>query len=260
MTDQPMAILLLRETLPPPEVAAVMRGMRALAPSDVAMLRPAGRPGSWPVTLGLGAATFHAALLPAPLGGAEVLADAAYWWPGARAAVAAHRAQLAISVAPPPRAGDTAAMLTASRRVTRLVATLAELAGDGALGILWTGSGGLWPVPTFVAEARLPLALPVWMALQPRRGAERGAIGFATRGLRPFIGREIRFEPTTVLPPDDLARRCVALARQFLAGGEVREGVMILGPAERIRVRFAQDAELGGPVLALSAECLEIAR
>ncbi|WP_237217473.1 hypothetical protein, partial [Falsiroseomonas oryziterrae] len=134
------------------------------------------------------------------------------------------------------------------------------VAGDAALGVAWTSSGALWPVPTFVAEARLPLALPIWVSLEPRRGPARGAVGFATRGLRPFIGREIRFEPTTLLPPDDLARRCLTLARQFLAGGEVRQGVMILGPAERIRARFAEDAGMGGPILSLLAESLEIAR
>lgn len=261
MTDHPMAALLLRDTLPPPDARSALSRMRSLAPSDLATLRSlAGGAGGWPLALGLGPTTFRAEMHATPLPDAPSLAEAAYWWPGAREAVTTHRAHLVLSISPRPREGDMAGAVAAARRVMRIATALAEMAGDDALSVLWIASGALWRVPTFVAEARLPLALPVWVSLQPRRGPTRGAVGFTSQGLRAFIGREIRFEPTILLPPDEVARRCLMLARQFLAGGEVRQGVMILGPAERIRVRFADDGELGGPILALSAESLEVAR
>ncbi|WP_237216494.1 hypothetical protein, partial [Falsiroseomonas oryziterrae] len=167
MADHPMAVLLLRDTLPPPDPRSALALVRGLAPTDLATLRALSGAAAWPLSFGLGATAFRADMLSTPMAEAGSLADAAYWWPEARGAVAAHRAQLPISVAPVPQDGDVAGAVAAARRVMRIAAALAGVAGDAALGVAWTSSGALWPVPTFVAEARLPLALPIWVSLDP---------------------------------------------------------------------------------------------
>lgn len=260
MADRPLAMVLLHHPIPASGSEAIVARWRSLFPEDPEDMQLAapGVGNAWPLLMVQGGELLTVMQMEAPMPGPELAARAAaaYWWPQAGAAVAAHRAHLVVAPIGSP-ASDAAGAVASARRVTRLAAALAAAAGPAAIGVLWAGSGTLWPVSGFVELARRPSPLSIWVDIRLLQGQRQGEVGVATRGLRPLVGRELRLEPTALLPPAELAQRCLDIASYLLSGGgaALRDGDTIgTSPEELLHIRAAEDPALGGPVYVLTAE------
>jgi hypothetical protein len=207
----------------------------------------------WPVMLQLGPEMLVAMRVEAPLPGVEELAAGAWWWPEAAAVLQGHAAHLilwAMGAEKPGLAG-----IAAARSVTRFTAALAAAVGEEVLAVVWGASGALWSPAQFVAAAGQALPVMLWVRIDLVPGASAAEVGAATRGLRAFLDRELRLEPTALLAPAQVVQRCQGLATYLLGGATVQEGDTIgIDTEERIRLRRDEDAALGGPVLSLTVE------
>lgn len=255
-----LAVVLLRHPIPTfgPEVIRGRRG--ALFPEDSEVMEPiAARDGTaWPMLVLQGGEMLTVMQIQAPMPAPELAARAAaaYWWPQAAAAVGAHRVHLVIAPLGPPAPGVAGAVASA-RRVTRLAAILTAEAGPAAIGVLWSSSGTLFPAQSFVEHARQPSPMSVWVDMRPMSGVRRGEIGIVTRGLRSLVGRELRLEPTALVPSVVLAQRGLDVAAYLLTGGgeALRSGDTIGTSAEELmRIREADDPALGGSIYTLTVE------
>ncbi len=126
---------------------------------------------------------FVISLLPAPLDAADAerAAAAAWFWPGARGALAGHAAHLAIAVT----RGEP---MTRGTLLARLAAAVSLAAGDNARAVLWTSAGAVHEPGAFVEVVRRiePEHLPVelWVAFALADDAEHVIV--ETRGLAAF--------------------------------------------------------------------------
>ncbi len=126
---------------------------------------------------------FVISLLPAALDSvdAERAAAAAWFWPGARDALAGHAAHLAIAVT----RGEP---MTRATLLARIAAAVALAAGENARAVLWTSAGALHEPGAFVEVVRRiePEHLPVelWVAFALGEDPERVTV--ETRGLAAF--------------------------------------------------------------------------
>lgn len=176
MAERPFAVVLLRHPVPAFDAGAIAARHHTLFPLDLKGLQPADSDAgdAWPLLLKQGPDTLAARLVDAPMPGEQLTEPtaAAYWWPQATTAVAAHTAHLVIA-ARDPLASDVKGIVATARRVTRLAAALAMEADAAAIGVFWSGSRTLWPTQDFVTQAREYVPYQIWVDIRLPRGGAR---------------------------------------------------------------------------------------
>lgn len=149
-------------------------------------------------------------------------------WPDAFEAIGRERAHVAI-VEQGDDEGASGADAAYDRALATTIAAEAVAMLDEPLAVLWHPARAAFSPERFIravrplAERRSPLEL--WTSLRPVPGAA-GAVGIATEGLLPLIGREIEAPPSGARPAA-MARVALDLARHMLdGGGDVADGAV----------------------------------
>ncbi len=149
---------------------------------------------------------------------------------------------------------------SAARGAMAVSLAAAALAGlFRAPGAVFAESGVLSSGARFVAQMERLLAgeapAEIWIGCALRR--EAGGAGALTRGLRPFIGRELHLRPCGVSGPA-LRRRLIELGREIIDGRALlRDGetLSLPGGSEPLRARHLVASPLTGePVVELTPE------
>lgn len=167
-------------------------------------------------------------------------------WAGWRQAAAAQRAH--VILANLDRPADTAGAVRAAGAVARLAATVAGML-PGVLGVYWV------PSELFVAPAdwqaavagMRPEAPPVehWVKARWFRVGEAPAV--LTRGLAPFVGREVEHGPSGE-SPGEIYGRAMNLAVYLLRAGPVLKAGDTVGQTMEQRIVVEEGERDGVPM------------
>lgn len=230
MTERAMAMILLRSRATALDGEAAARTLTTRFATDPQWRVLPGAAPAGSLLLAQAGQAFLAAQVDAPVPAADIARYAAdaYWWPTARQDLSTHRAHLIVSTLARP--GDKPAdALAVARSVTRLAGVLVAEAGGNAVAGLWTNAGTAQPATAFAQQSMTDFPLNLWLDIRLMRGSQPNEIGIATRGLRLFRGLELVIAPTSVLPPEQLAKRCTDIALYLVRGGDLRDGDTIAG-------------------------------
>lgn len=176
-------------------------------------------------------------------------------WRDVDASVAQHTAH--IIVAPMDKPSSHSAAVSSAIFTTLLAASIAEL--EPAIGIWWSTGAKLMEATAFVQQAsgiankRIPIL--AWLQLVFLAAPDGRGTAIVTIGLRPFIGRELEWQPSPA-PAEVAAKRVLGVASYLIANGlVVKDGETIgLSEEEKIAVRYADYGHRAGvPVLRLFA-------
>lgn len=171
-----------------------------------------------------------------------------------------HRAHILVSAE--PDGADHASRLAAAQAVAHAAAALCEM--QQSISVLWRASETLYAAHEFKGNALYfgvkPAALCFLRII--RRTVKDGAggpdrLGFASAGLIPFLGREVEFTPTNILPAREMLSRMHGLLSYLLSSGPVVRDNETIGvsPREHFRARFQAEGERPGiPVMVLTLE------
>lgn len=200
----------------------------------------------------VGGVTAMAVALPMPVPGYNFEGEVTRspWWPGARSAVEAHRANVFISV--PGRDWgelDHEVRLENARTFCRILAALASI--PGAIAVNWIESGSMFSAEHAVAAAQA--ALPVefcvrtWTSERETRSGSFG-LGAFSMGLKVFCGRELVMDAVSGQAAETIGAKSAGLARYLFERGPIfRHGDTIeFEPGQKILVTH-EDMD-GGPV------------
>ena len=213
-----------------------------------------------PLLLSFGGVTFALMAMTSPVPGNEVstAASAAYWWPNARQEADRHRGHIVVAAMNAPQTGGAPAVVSVARLLTAVTAALCETV-PGVIAALWAASQVLQSAPAMVQLARESLPANLWLDIRLFRGAG-DTLGVVLRGLRPFIGRDLRLEATHPAEPAILAQRALSVAQYIMeSGATLADGDTIgISADESIRIRLVGAAGEAGALLSLSVERLEV--
>lgn len=162
-------------------------------------------------------------------------------WPAGREDLSRHRAH--IEICDLGLMGRTP-MLPADAAFNRAVAVTAAAAAVARmalpLGLLWLPARGALPPASFRDQLARVLAgqapLELWMRWFFLRGAEGERPGVITRGLAPFIGREIEVRPSIRPEAEALALAFATASMLIDRQGRVIDG-QLLSPAPGLTAR-----------------------
>jgi hypothetical protein len=262
------AILPMPSAVPPPDIGALMSGVRAVvahagALVDLHPLMKGGGPDK-----GGGLARLMPSRAPVQTGQDYfiVVADVALWvawrtvpldhygelprfvnpetWPGDPAQLATHGGHVEICdlglVTRRPMSAQDAAFNRAVA-VTAVSAAIVRMALP--LGILWHPARSALPPKLFRDQLGRVLAgqapLELWMRWFFLRGADGQRPGIITRGLAPFIGREVEVRPSTRPEAEAMALAFAAASHLIDRGGYIADGQIFSptpGLSARVRV------------------------
>lgn len=152
--------------------------------------------------------------------------------------------------------------LKAAKIVTIIVAAVTQCVPS--IGVVWTNGHRVVPAEVFQSEstkiAKGELPFFSWVNLIFLRGPDTAegnpTTAVLTKGMEPFIGREIEFLPTTMVP-GEAAKRVIGLAEYLLQQGPiVGDGETIgLTQDEMINVSFADEGQRPDvPIMQLSVK------
>jgi hypothetical protein len=194
---------------------------------------------------------------------AALQADQFGVWPEARQVLSANKAHLIVALLGDPK--EYAPNLKGAALVTKLAGALANLLPVTAA--IWTeAQAAVKPEQIRSLAAELHAGgtpVPLWTTMAFYRGerdaAGKDTVGVASRGLLPFIGREIEFVPVA-LPPLEIGRRAAGLLQYLIANGPVIEDGDAAGLTkdEAIRAHYKPAGKRPGiPVIELTLERLD---
>lgn len=194
---------------------------------------------------------------PAPVGAFDKATRPNALWPTAPTDIAGHRAHIFV-VASAPKSETREQLLERATLLTLVSAAIASIAP--VIGVYWPMSENLISGRMFsaaahavTAEARKPVETWVRLLLTPSPGGPQRLMA-VTRGLQPYVGREIEFDPGAV-PIDWLITRTLQSASYLVeTGSAFSDGDTVSAADEqRLVVHLVDQGCLGeGPVYRIS--------
>jgi len=250
-----------------PSAEAILAELERRAPRFAAGLTAVKTPESAAEAAGVRIFTVGSRLLsvmlidkPLPDGMFDEAIRAELVWRDARERLATHQAHIIVGCVVDGE-GHRPAVETAGL-VTAMAAAVAAL--TSTIGVYWSTGNTVTEAARFqqIADSffagNLPVTVWVQLLLLPSIPTAKGepTLAAVTRGLQPFGGREIEFQPTT-LPPAGIAQRVFGGCIYLLTKGPVLKSgdTLSVSQEERIRVSYGtQGYRPGVPVMKLSLE------
>jgi hypothetical protein len=183
----------------------------------------------------------------------EPYEESILFWPEVRDDFSHHRSHIALSMNKP--INDFGDFLEAAFTITVLTGAICQI--SDAIGTYWDDAEWLTARDDTLAAAMEACQgePPVnqWIRLSLRPGKD-DTTGIFTRGLQPFVGREIEFPPTDLMDIEDMIDRVSGLSKYLILNGLVVKDNDTVGMSrnERLLVTY-KDSNInpGTPVLSL---------